>query len=181
MLRYIGEMPIPDGISIDELESSHEAYIAREILLEKNIELQLNGWWFNKQNTTLVPNYRNEIAIPENVISVDASDSGYIVNEGMLYSPTENTYKFEEPVEVSVVYEISFDDTPLTFATWALYEATSEFQNIMNGDDILEKKLKALAAQSFVTCQREHMRNKDYNLISGARIVSRTTNPTGVS
>lgn len=181
MLRYIGEMPIPDGVSIDDLETSHEAYIAREILLDKSKELQSYGWWFNKLNTTLIPDYRGDIVIPENVVSVDASANGYIVNENKLYDPTLNTYTFTENVDVIVLYEYDFDDLPLTFANWVVYNAAGEFQLILNGDDVLEKKLTELAQKAYINLTKEHMRNKSYNLISGARIVSRTTNPAGVS
>lgn len=180
MLRYIGEMPIPEGVSIDELETSHESYIAREILLDKSKELQSYGWWFNKLETSLIPDYRGDIVIPENVISVDASDGGYIVNENKLYDPILNTYVFTNPVSVTVLYENSFDDLPLTFANWVIYVASSEFQLILNGDDVLEKKLTELSQRAFINVSKEHMRNKSYNLVAGTRIVSRTSNPEGV-
>ena len=181
MLRYIGEMPIPDGVSIDDLETSHEAYTAREILLDKSKELQSAGWWFNKMSTTLVPDYRGDIVVSENIVSVNASDSGYIINENKLYDPTNNTYLFTDPVTVTVIYENDFDDLPLTFANWVVYTAASEFQLILNGDDVLEKKLTALASTAYVNMLSEDMRNKSYNLISGSRIVSRDSNPEGVS
>ena len=42
MLRYIGELPIPSGVTIDSLPEGHEAIQARTILSETLREEQGN-------------------------------------------------------------------------------------------------------------------------------------------
>ena len=55
MLRYIGELPIPNGVAIDDLEEGHEAVEARTILDETLREEQEEQWWFNKFTFTYLP------------------------------------------------------------------------------------------------------------------------------
>lgn len=180
-LRYIGEAPIPEGITLDELDTQHEAVVINQILDEASEKTQLQGWWFNTEPWTFRPDVTTQkIGIPNNVLYFKATSGDYILKGTALYDRDNQTYIFTEPVEATVIWSIVFSDLPASFAYYVAYTAAKEAQMLFNGDTTIDKDLSTRIQEAYIRLQREHLRYKGHNLISGTRPISRTTNPAGV-
>lgn len=183
MLRKIGELPVPTDVIIDDLPDGHEAKEALLTLTELNRELQEQGYWFNQESWTFVPDTSNYITIPDNVISIKSTSANqkYRVDGGDLYSITDQTKIFTNSVELKTVFEVDFTDVPDVFASLVVYEASKDLHQFANGDSQTQKDLKEKIFKQSMKVDKEHMANKDYNLIKGSRVIDRTTNPTPLS
>ena len=181
-LRYIGEAPIPEGITLDELDTQHEAVVINQILDEASEKIQLQGWWFNTETWTFRPDSTTgKIGIPSSVLYFKPTGGGdYILRGTALYDRDNQTYIFTDTVEASVIWNTVFGDLPASFAFFVAYTAAKEAQMLFNGDSSIDKDLSTRIQEAYIRVQREHLRYKGHNLISGTRPISRTTNPTGV-
>lgn len=179
-LRYIGETPVPTGVDIDSLDPLHEAVIIRTMLDEVSEDLQATGWWFNREAWVFSPDINNKIGIPPTVLSLLVDDN-YIQRGGSLYDRDNQSYEFTDTVEATVIWKWDFEELPRTFASYVTYMTAKQVQIFLNGDDFTDSDLEKQIYQALVRVEKEHMRNSNYNLISGTRIVSRTTTPTPVS
>ena len=181
-LRYIGESPLPIGITLDQLDPMHEAVIIDRILDETSAKLQLQGWWFNTEVWTFQPDSTtNKIQIPDNVLYFEnTAGNNYLLRGTSLYDSDNKTYTFTEAVEATIVWKLKFEELPTSFAFYTAYTASQEAQMLFSGDSTLNTDLAKRITEAFIRLQREHMRYSGHNLIKGSRIVSRTTNPSGV-
>ena len=183
MLRYIGELPIPNDITVDELPEGHEAVQARVILDETIREEQEEGWWFNKFTITYPPSASGYITIPSNVTSLKATSAtaNYVKNGNDLYDVTQQTKIFTDPVELDVRLEIEFADLPDVFRTYVVLQAAKQLHTYLNGDDTTQRELETKLAMQRVKVDKEHLRQSKFNLIRGGRLIDRTSNPTPLS
>lgn len=181
-LRFIGELPVPTTVIIDDLPDGHEAKDAKLIIEELNRELQEKGWWFNTENWTF-PQVGGYITIPTTVISVKSTNASdkYLVKGNQLYDVAGQTKIFTNDVELTTIFEEEFTELPDIFATYVMYESAKQLQINFNGDDTVKQELRELIQKQFIKVEREDMSHKDYNLITGSRIIDRTTNPTPLS
>lgn len=180
-LRYIGEAPIPEGMTLDELDTQHEAVVINQIIDEASEKTQLQGWWFNTEPWTFRPDITTQkIGIPNNVLYFKATNGDYILKGTALYNRDNQTYIFTEPIEADVIWSIVFADLPTSCAYYVAYTAAKEAQMLFNGDTTIDKDLSARIQEAYIRLQREHLQYKRHNLISGSRPISRTSNPAGV-
>lgn len=183
MLRYVGELPVPISVVIDDLDDGHEAKIARAILEEANRETQEQGWWFNTEDWTFHPDVGGYITISSLVITLKSlsQQSKYRVDGGDLYSITDQTKIFTTSVELRTIFEVPFSDTPSTFSTLVTYLSSKQLHEYLNADTDIQKSLDNNIYRQTIKVEREHLANKQYNLISGSRVIDRTTNPTALT
>lgn len=179
-LRYIGETPVPDGVDIDSLDPLHEAVVIRQMLDEISENIQATGWWFNREEWTFIPDTNNRIGIPTNVLAIETTEN-YINRGGSLYNRDNQSYEFTDAFTADVVFKWDFEELPRTMASYITYLTAKDVQVYLNGDDFTDKQLDKQIGQALVRVEQEHLRHNKYNLVSGRRIVSRTTIPTGVS
>jgi len=181
-LRAIGEIRVPDGVDIDSLDPLHEAVQIRDIIEEKNKELQLQGWWFNRENWEFLVNTgTNKIDIPVTVIAIKGTSKEVVVRGNNLYDVENKTLLFTDSVECDTVFLQEFEETPESFATWVVLQAAQEAQWTFKGDDLADSRLDREVQKAFVKVEREHLKNKSYNLITSSRLIDRGSNPTPVS
>ena len=180
-LRYLGEMPVPDGVDIDSLDPLHEAYISREILIQKSKELQSQGWWFNRETWDFTPDTSNRIGVPPSVLTFDTTDDDVIKRGGSLYDRENRTYEFTSSVEGDVVWYWEFADLPEVMANYITYTAAQQVQLFFTADDFTDSKLDTEIQRAFIRVQREDMRNNNYNLVTGNRLIGRDSLPTAIS
>lgn len=180
MLRYIGELPIPNDIAIDDLPEGHEAVYARTILAETLREEQESKWWFNSFETTFVPNSLGYITLPYNLISLQAKSSGkkYIANGNDLYDTINETKVFTEPVTLKVLLAIDFSDVPDIFKTYVVLQAAKHLHTYLNADTTTQQELVQKIQLQRIKLDREHLRQTKANLIKGNRLIDRTSNPS---
>ena len=179
MLRYIGELPIPSNVVIDDLPEGHEAIQARTILQETLREEQEDKWWFNTFTTTFVPDTDGYITLPQNVIAFE--DTDYFFEGGNLYTRDPVSSRFEEPVELTVRLEISFDSIPDVFRTFVVLTAAKHLHVYLNGDENTQKELDNKVGLQRVKLEREHLKQSKFNLVKGTRLIERGTSPTALA
>jgi hypothetical protein len=179
MLRYLGELPIPDDVVIDDLPEGHEAVMARKILLETNREEQENRWWFNWFKQTYIPNATGYITIGGNVIALEASNnrSRYLLNGGDLYDVDNQTKNFTSPVELKVLLNIRFEDLPSVFKTYVVLVAAKHLHVYLNGDETTQRELEIKIQEQRNKLDKEDMKFSNYNLIKGSKLIDRGSNP----
>lgn len=179
MLRYIGELPIPSGVTIDSLPEGHEAVEARTILSETLREEQEEKWWFNVFDVNFVPDIDGYITLPQNVIEFESTE--HFKEGGNLYKYSDNSGVFPNKVELTVRYEISFDNIPDVFRTYVVLVASKHLHVYLNGDETTQKELETKINVQRVKLEREHLKQSKFNLVKGTRLVDRATSPTALS
>ncbi len=178
MLRYIGELPIPSGVTIDSLPEGHEAIQARTILSETLREEQESKWWFNTFKISFVPDTDGYITMPPNVIAFENTD--YFMEGGNLYNREEMTGIFEDAVELPVRLEITFDNIPDIFRTFVVLTASKHLHVYLNGDETTQRELESKINLQRIKVEREHLKQSKFNLVRGNRLIDRATNPTAL-
>lgn len=181
-LRYIGEMPVPSTVDIDSLDELHEARIIRNELLTTSRELQTKGWWFNREPWEFIPNsVDSKIAVPVTVLTIKGTGANYVIRGGNLYDVEGNTFIFDDKVECLVIWELSFEELPQSFAQYVAYTTAMDVQSFLRGDTATNERLRQKVAESYLVVQKEDLSYNQYNLISGTRLVDRTTKPIGIT
>lgn len=178
MLRYIGELPIPSTVTIDQLPEGHEAVIARTVLSETLREEQEEKWWFNTFDIKLVPDIQGYLLLPNNVIAYE--DEDLFQEGGLLYDRTTQSPIFSDPKEMTVRYNITFDNLPDVFRTYVILVASRHLHTYLNGDATTQKELEQKINQARVKVEREHLKQKKFNLVRGNRLIDRGSNPTAL-
>ena len=178
MLRYIGELPIPSGTTIDSLPEGHEAILARTILAETLREEQENKFWFNTFTVTFVPNTDGRITLPNNVVAFESTE--YFKEGGDLYDKTTLSSVFTEAVELVTRLEITFDNIPDIFRTYMVLVAAKHLHVYLNGDETTQRELENKINIQRIKLEREQLKQSKFNLIRGTRLIDRGTNPTPV-
>lgn len=180
MLRYIGELPVPTTIVIDNLPDGHEARIAKIVITETSRELQEKGWWFNTEDWEFIPDITGTITIPDTVISITPSTTRekYMVKGGDLYDVINKTKIFNNNVTLKTIFEVDFEDLPSSFATLTAYVASKHLHTYLNGDETTQKELENNIIVQTLKAEREDINNKNINFVRGSRLIDRTTNPS---
>ena len=178
MLRYIGELPIPSTVVLDDLEEGHEALQAREILNETLREEQEEKWWFNTFDVTFVPDTDGYITLPQNIISFDSNE--YFKEGGNLYLREGIDSTFDENVELTCRLEITFDNIPDVFRTYVVLVAAKHLHVYLNGDDTTQRELETKINMQRIKLEKEHLKQSKFNLVRGNRLIDRGTNPTAL-
>ena len=179
LLLTIGEVPITDNTQAIEAEASSDVGIARDTILKMSRAIQLEGYWFNKEeNYPLTPNVNNKIPISDTILSI--VDTNYVVKDHKLYDVTKRTFDFDKTIHTTVVFEIPFDDLPQVMADTIVREAKVEFYNNTFGDTEELRILMNNAQRAQVNLQKAQMKHRRPNMISGSRIINRRQNPRGM-
>jgi hypothetical protein len=176
MLRYIGELPLPAGVSIDSLNEGHEAKLARDILGETLREEQENKLWFNTFEETFIPDTAGYITLPENVVAFENAD--YFIEGGNLYKKSVLSGIFTAPVTLTVRLEVTFGNIPDIFRTYVVLKSAKHLHVYLNGDETTQKELETNVALQQIKVEREHLKQAKFNLVRGTRLIDRNTNPT---
>ena len=179
MLRYIGELPVPSAVTIDSLPEGHEAVYARTILEETTREEQEEKWWFNTFDIKLVPDSQGYLLLPNNVVAYEGLDA--FQEGGLLYDRESQSPIFTDPQDLTVRYEITFDNLPDVFRTYVVLVAARHLHTYLNGDESTQKELEQKINMQRVKVEREHLKQKKFNLVRGTRLIDRGGSPTPIS
>lgn len=179
MLRYLGELPVPNDVSIDDLPEGHEAVMARIILEETAREEQENRWWFNWFEQTYLPNSSGYISLGNNIISFESTSAStrYLKSGNDLYDVTNQTKVFTDSVTLKVLLEVPFDDLPAIFQTYIILTAAKHLHVYLNGDETTQRELETKIELQRYKLEKEDMKYSNYNLITGSRLIDRSSNP----
>jgi len=143
MLGVIGESPVNSiGATVSSLPVS--VVTALNVLNEVSREVQAEGWHYNTEhNYPLVRTSTNEISLPANTLKVDTDPNKYtdidVVQRGTkLYDRKNHTNIFKSDLEVSITFELDFEELPQQFRTYLITRASRKFANRYLGSQEIE-------------------------------------------
>lgn len=181
LLEAIGETPIDSSYDLSQADPTSDVGRAQSKLLSTSRTVQSRGYWFNKSTgLEFLPNTNGVIPLPSDVLSIKGTTGNYSEKDHKVFDINDYTFQFDEAVSLDVIWYSDFDDLPYVVADYVVKLASVSFYNNVVGDTDELRKLEDEANIASVALQREDVRNKKSNLISGGRGISRTTNPTGV-
>lgn len=179
MLRYLGELPVPNNVSLGDLPEGHEALTARQVLEEVTKEVQEDRWWFNDITMTFTPDTNGYIMMPPNFIGMYNSQYALFGND--LYDKTRESKIFTSPVSLNVLLALKFNDIPHIFQTYIVLKASKSLHTSLNGDETTKQDLDRAIVEQSIKVNRENTRQLGVNLIKGNKLIDRGTNPTVLS
>jgi hypothetical protein len=125
LLQTINELPVTDDVELAEIQ---EAQLAVSVIVETKKEVLSEGWDFNRDDGyTFVQDNFGIINIPANVLDVGTSDGDIIMRDRKLYSRSEQSNKFDAPVDVSVIWDIDFNALSHPFQHYITVKAARKF------------------------------------------------------
>lgn len=126
LLQTINELPIENE---EDLDNVLEAQTARQVLKETKEEVLSEDWHFNRDREyTLSPNTDGFIIVPFNILDLSSSDADLIVREWKLYSKSNQSFIFEDPQTVDIVWNIAFNDLTHPLRNYITVAAARKFQ-----------------------------------------------------
>jgi|SaaInl8_200m_RNA_FD_contig_123_2712_length_1949_multi_214_in_2_out_2_2 hypothetical protein len=183
VLRVIGEPPLDVGTAYTDLFEAEAAYDTLEIVKQ---EILSDGWTFNSEtDREYIPDVDGYIVVPENVLRIDPSDTGsdFVRKDGKLYDRETKSYIFTAAVGCDVIFNFDFDDIPNAFQNYISLRAARLVYQRLVGDVNTIGYLKQDEQEAYLKCLHHEDDTGDYNIFDEntvARVISRTTNPTGI-
>ncbi len=117
ILGSIGQSPVT---SINF--TNPEVEFIYNLLKESNVEVQNEGWVFNREDHyPFTPDVNKNIFVPNNVLRMDVCEeevyrsSDVVKRDGKLYNKIKHTYEFDEKLDMNVVWLFAFSDLPQPF------------------------------------------------------------------
>lgn len=198
MLNAIGESPV------DSLTNLHPDVVSSRLLLKQaRLEVSAPGRWFNTRvykalynRTPALELSLGEVSLPSNAISIDCTDTNdnYIlrsyarqkvvfpdfvdVTMNLLYDINADTTIITKDIELSVVYDLSFDNMPFPAQNLATYNAAHALQSNFVGDERKLLNLTSRWKEARLAFNAAELKAGDYNarnssaarkLLSGVR------------
>ncbi len=143
--------------------------MASNIIDEVSLSLQTEGWVFNTENSyPFTPDSSGYIAIPDNVLSLDAQytlDDNPVIRGGKLYDKTEHTYVFEGKQELDVVWLFDFEDIPEAFKVYITMRSANLFAGRAVGSAEQVKFGEREEAQARAAMLEYECNQGDYNML----------------
>lgn len=133
MLGSIGQAPV------NSLDTSGIPDVTRALryLREALLDVQARGWsWNTDKNYELQPDPSGYIAVPTGALEVDPSDKtepvvvrrNPVTEQLSLYHLEDQTFEFDEAVEVDIIWGFAFEDIPQAARTYVAIAASRKFQ-----------------------------------------------------
>lgn len=151
--------------TIDETDPNQK--IALQKLDNVSREVQSQGLNCNTDDKwPLMPDHNKYIPLPPNVISVDAYDSSknYVMRDYKLFDKDNFTFKFDTPVEVTVVWELPFDDLPDYVANYVTIRAARKYANSTITNDSIDTLTRMDEQEAKVVMVQMDSANADYSI-----------------
>jgi|TARA_Y100000289_G_scaffold26365_1_gene25829 hypothetical protein len=127
ILGSIGQSPVTNlNFTNPEIEFIYN------LLKESNVEVQSEGWVYNREDHyPFTPDSNGHIAIPANILRMDVCEeevyrtSDVVKRDGKLYNKVEHTFEFKEPIDMNVVWLFPFEDLPQPFKRLIVAKAST--------------------------------------------------------
>ena len=163
-LRAVGESPVSS-------EDSQHPYViaAKNIIDDKNRDIQSKGWFFNTQKNLSLPRDINKnIFIPTNTLALDTNDAaGSITVRGdKLYDTINHTFEFESNIVVNLIEELAFEDLPYVAAKYIAYASAEEMQSSYEVDQVKVGVLQAKLQEAKIELKKVQLRNENNNSLN---------------
>lgn len=180
MLASIGQAPVntlqTSGIGDVARASGHLRETTRDVLTV--------GWAFNTdENFELTPDANGDILVPQGYLDLDATAATQNVTVRRhperdalaLYDLDSQTFKFTEPVSVTMVWGFEFNDLPQAARTYIATAAARRFQAQTVSSNILDRFNAEDEERAFLLLQRVERRSRDTNVFRRSPQLQRWT------
>ena len=137
ILGAIGQAPITqlkDPTTGVVTNSNPEIQFIYNLLRDANVEVQAEGWHFNRErHVPFQPDVNHHIVIPADVVKIDLPDNwarrhyNFVRRNGRLYDKIKHTDEFPDiadHIELDVIRVYNFEDVPQVFKTYITYRAS---------------------------------------------------------
>jgi len=173
MLALIGEAPVTDVTA-----PIPEVIDAREILSQVTLEVLALGWGFNTdEDYPLSLEEDSRIRVPDNALSVDASDTGknIIQRAGLLYDKDAHSYVFTEPVKADVTWSYPFHLLPYAAQNYIMIRAARRFQRDRLGSVTIEQLSEDDERMALGLLYEYDSSTSDYNVLENNTQIRQAT------
>ena len=165
LLKVIGESPV------NEIDLGHPDIVtALSIWDEYSLEIQSNGWWFNKETWQLTAGTDDKVVIPPEVITVDGSNGYYIKKGKYLYDLENHSYDFSEAssddLELQLITEWAMDELPPVIFNYILARCKLSMLVDLAYDANKERKLEREVEVRYFLAQKHNLRFSGSNAIN---------------
>lgn len=166
ILGAVGESPV----NTIENPTNVDVINALRILRNVNRRIQSKGWTFNTyEGYSLFPDQNtHRIYWPLNLLYIESAedDKRYIKNGEYLFNLTDQTFLFEGPIKVDVIFFVAFDDMPDPMRNYICAKAAKTFQTRYLGDAGLSEELAQDEQEAWVALQEYELDRNDFTLLS---------------
>lgn len=156
VLNTVGEDPVSSPTS------NHPSAAAARVTIDRlSKELQIRGWWYNKEyDLTLLPDGDGNIILPSNTLRAIITDptSRLIWRGSKLYDPVNHTFNIGTSVVIDVVVQLDMEDMPESAATYLKHKAAHEFYVNDDGDRDKATELEKRVMFAWAEFYAEHLR-----------------------
>ena len=136
-----------------------EVAVIYNILKECNIDIQSEGWSFNKEDhVKYVPDSNKNVKLPSNVLQfslhdgLDNKSQRLIIRDGKVYDKVDHTDEFTVDLSLDVIWLQKFEDIPQVFRRYIIYCASSRAAAQLVANPQLVKMLQQKEAYARATC-----------------------------
>ena len=136
-----------------------EVAVIYNILKECNIDIQSEGWSFNKEDhVKYVPDSNKNVKLPSNVLQfslhdgLDNKSQRLIIRNGKVYDKVDHTDEFTADLSLDVIWLQKFEDIPQVFRRYIIYCASSRAAAQLVANPQLVKMLQQKESYARATC-----------------------------
>lgn len=163
-LRAVGESPVTST-------DSKNPYViaAKNIIDDKNKDIQSQGWYYNTQRSLRLPvDINGFIYVPLNTLAINTSDeAGAIAIRGdKLFDLYNNTNIFSAPMVLDLVESVEFRDIPYVAAKYIAYSSAEEMQSSYEVDQLKVQILSQKVQLAGIEMKKVERRNRNSNSLN---------------
>jgi hypothetical protein len=171
ILGSIGQAPIQQ-LEFDNPEVS----FVHQLLQEANVDVQSEGWVFNRElDYTLTPDSNGYIVIPENILEMDVSDgqtwrtTDVVKRNGRLYDKLSHSDVFTGPIRLDITWLFKFTDLPTVFKRYITSKAAGRAAVQLVGNKELATLLATQEAFARAACMEYECNQGDYTFFGSPK------------
>lgn len=155
--------------------------VAQRVLSEENIAVQTKGYAFNTEyNYPLSPDITGEIAVPQDIVSVDADNQrrvDAVLRGRRLYDRLAHTFTFTDTLKCKIIRLLPYEDLPQAARHYVTVRAVRKFQNKILGVETIDGYNADDQRDAKQTLEDAEADTADFNIFdnySAASILDRT-------
>ena len=154
ILGAIGQSPITT-LNFENPEIS----LIYNLLKECNIDIQAEGWTFNKEeHVKYSPDSNKNVKLPSNVLQfslhdgLDNKSQRLIIRDGKVYDKVDHTDEFTADLSLDVLWLYKFEELPQVFRRYVIYcDSSRAAAQLVNNSQLVEM-LQNKEAYARATC-----------------------------
>lgn len=159
-----------------------EIFLVYQLLHESNVDVQNEGWVWNREehypikpsvNNGRIPDLADDaqvIVIPENVLRMDMSENdvyrtkNYVNRGGCLYDKYYHTFEIDKTVYADIVWKLPYEDLPSVFKRYITIRASVRAATQMVTNKELATLLRQQEATARAACLEYEANQGDYTI-----------------